>query len=95
LTSSGHSGSAQLYPNFTQAWPYLLFEKTFNVGEPRFVRALDPEKSEKKSFVIGSDGLRLANTLQQKRVAKECSDWIREKVSIKSIKQNFFSLLIV
>jgi SNF2 family DNA or RNA helicase len=71
-------------------WLDKIDHMKFLFGEPRFVRALDPEKSEKKSFVIGSDGLRLANTLQQKRVAKECSDWIREKVSIKSIKQTNF-----
>jgi SNF2 family DNA or RNA helicase len=59
----------------------------FLFGEPRFVRSLDPEKTEKKSFIIDSAGLKLANCLQQKRVAKECADWIRDKVSIKSIKQ--------
>lgn len=33
-------------------------------------------------------GLELANKLQQKRVAKECSDWIEQKVDIKTIKQS-------
>jgi len=62
----------------------------FLFGEPRFVRSLDPDKTEKKSFIIDSDGLKLANTLAQKRVAKECADWIRAKVSIKSVKQTNF-----
>jgi SNF2 family DNA or RNA helicase len=62
----------------------------FLFGEPRFIRSLDPDKTEKKSFLIDSAGLRLANCLQQKRVAKECADWIREKVSIKSVKQTNF-----
>ena len=59
----------------------------FLFGEPRFVRALDPDKTEKKSFILDTTGLRLANRLQQKRVAKECADWIRDKVSIRSIRQ--------
>ncbi len=62
----------------------------FLFGEPRFVRSLDPDKTEKKSFVIERDGLKLAHALQQKRVARECSDWIRQKVDIKSVKQSNF-----
>jgi len=59
----------------------------FLFGEPRFVRSLDPEKTDKKAFKIEDDGLKLANRHQQKRIAKECADWIRQKVQIKSIKQ--------
>jgi SNF2 family DNA or RNA helicase len=59
----------------------------FLFGEPRFIRSLDPERSEKKTFIIDSHGLRLENVLQQKRVARECADWIRAKVSIRSVKQ--------
>lgn len=62
----------------------------FLFGEPRFIRSLDPDKTEKKSFIIDPAGLKLANCLQQKRVAKECADWIRDKVSIKSVKQTNF-----
>ena len=62
----------------------------FLFGEPRFIRSLDPDKTEKKSFVIDATGLRLANCLQQKRIAKECADWIRDKVSIKSVKRTNF-----
>ena len=39
----------------------------FLFGEPRFVKSLDPDKTEKKEFIIDGDGLKLANTLQQKR----------------------------
>jgi SNF2 family DNA or RNA helicase len=59
----------------------------FLFGEPSFINRLDPSKTEKKSFVIDADGLNLANKLQQKRVAKECADWIERKVDIKTIKQ--------
>src|SRR6266567_8761177 len=62
----------------------------FLFGEPTFVKALDPDKTEKKEFIIDSDGLKLANTLQQKRVAKDCAEWIRRKVDIKSVKQTNF-----
>ena len=48
----------------------------FLFGEPSFVNRLDPNKTEKKSFIIDADGLELTNKLQQKRVARECADWI-------------------
>ncbi len=60
----------------------------FLFGEPSFVNRLDPSKTEKKSFIIDADGLELSKKLQQKRVAKECADWIERKVDIKTIKQS-------
>jgi hypothetical protein len=54
----------------------------FLFGEPSFVNRLDPNKTENKSFIIDSGGLEIANKLQQKRVAKECADWIGQKVDI-------------
>ncbi len=59
----------------------------FLFGEPRFINSLDPEKVDKKAFKIEDDGLRLANRLEQKRVAKDCADWIRSKVSIRSVRE--------
>jgi len=59
----------------------------FLFGEPSFVNRLDPSKTEKKAFVIDAAGLELANKLQQKRVAKECAEWIERKVDIKTITQ--------
>src|SRR5882724_833545 len=59
----------------------------FLFGEPRFIASLDPAKTEKKAFIIDGTGLQLANKLQQKRVARECADWIRQKVDIRSIRQ--------
>ena len=49
----------------------------FLFGEPTFVKSLDPDKTEKTEFIIDADGLKLANTLQLKRVAKDCQEWIR------------------
>jgi SNF2 family DNA or RNA helicase len=57
----------------------------FLFGEPSFVSRLDPNKTQKKSFIIDADGLELANKLQQKRVARECAEWIESKVDIKTI----------
>ncbi len=60
----------------------------FLFGEPSFVNRLDPSKTEKKAFIIDADGLELSNKLQQKRVVKECADWIERKVDIKTIRQS-------
>src|SRR5690606_28215460 len=59
----------------------------FLFGEPSFVNRLDPSKTEKKAFIIDAAGLELSNKLQQKRVAKECAEWIERKVGIKTITQ--------
>lgn len=59
----------------------------FLFGEPRFLRSLDPEKTDKKVFKIEDDSLQLVNRLEQKRVAKECAEWITDKVQIRSVKQ--------
>jgi hypothetical protein len=59
----------------------------FLYGEPRFLRSLDPEKTDKKAFKIEDNGLQLVNRLEQKRVARECAEWIEQKVQIRSVKQ--------
>lgn len=67
-------------------------ELDFLFGEPTFIKALDPTKTNKKDFKIEDDKLviPLESRLEQKAVAKECSDWIRDKVNIKSmVKPNF------
>jgi len=60
----------------------------FLFGEPSFVNRLDPSKTQKKTFIIDANGLELVNKLQQKRVAKECYDWIERKVDIKTIRRS-------
>ncbi|WCJ60920.1 hypothetical protein NXS98_07310 [Fontisphaera persica] len=62
----------------------------FLFGEPAFVKSLDPARTESKTFIIAPEGLKLANTLQQKRVAKECANWIRQKVDIKTVYRSGF-----
>lgn len=69
-----------------------IHKMDFLFGEPRFLQALDPRKTDKKEFQIEDDKLviPLANRLQQRAIARECAAWIREKVSIKSmVKPNF------
>lgn len=59
----------------------------FLFGEPRFIRSLDPKRTDKKAFKIEDEGLRLGNRLEQKRIARECAEWIQAKVNIRSIRQ--------
>ncbi|MDM8518560.1 helicase-related protein [Anaerolineales bacterium HSG6] len=59
----------------------------FLFGEPRFIRTLDPTKTDKKAFKIEDEGLSLKNRLQQKRAARDCAEWIRDKVAIKSVRR--------
>lgn len=64
----------------------------FLFGEPRFVSALDPAKTDKKQFMIEDDKLviPMENRLVQRQAAKECYKWIVDKVEIKSmVKPNF------
>lgn len=59
----------------------------FLFGEPRFIRSLDPKRTDKKAFKIEDEGLNLAKRLTQKRVARECAEWIADKVNIRSVRQ--------
>lgn len=62
----------------------------FLFGEPRFIQSLDPDKTDKKAFKIEDEGLTLANRLQQKEIARCCTEWIRNKVEIRSIRRPNF-----
>jgi ERCC4-related helicase len=57
----------------------------FLFGEPRFLKQIDPDKTDKKSFNLEDEGLSLKNRLQQNRVARECAEWIRERAEIRSV----------
>lgn len=60
----------------------------FLFGEPRFLKALDPAKTDKKVFKIEDEGLRLANRLEQRRVARECADWLAARAEVRSVKRS-------
>jgi len=65
----------------------------FLFGEPTFIKTIDPYKTDKKEFKIEDDKLviSLESRLQQKSIAKECGEWIRYKVNIRSmVKPNFW-----
>lgn len=59
----------------------------FMFGEPRFIKSLDPSKNDSKAYTIQDEGLHLQNQLQQRRIAKDCAEWISQKVEIRSVKQ--------
>ena len=62
----------------------------FLFGEPSFVREIDPEKRQRKSFRIEDDILKLTNKLEQKRIARECAEWISAKVDIRTVIREGF-----
>ena len=64
----------------------------FLFGEPTFIKSLDPTKTNKRNYKIEDEELviPIESRLTQKSIAKECSDWIKSKVEIKSmVKPNF------
>ncbi len=60
----------------------------FLFGEPSFIKSIDPMKNELRNFKIENGNIELKNILQQKRIAKDCSNWFKDKAEIKSIKQS-------
>ena len=69
-----------------------IHELKFLFGEPTFIRSLDPNKVNKRDFKIEDDKIviPIESRLTQGAIAKECSDWIKTKVQIKSmVKPNF------
>ncbi|MEO5360362.1 MAG: phospholipase D-like domain-containing protein [Nitrospirota bacterium] len=64
----------------------------FLFGEPTFIKSLDPEKVSTRDFKIEDDKLAIAleSRLSQKKIARECSEWIEVKTEIRSmVKPNF------
>ena len=57
----------------------------FLFGEPRFVRTLDRENKQSRQYRLTEQGLSLANQLGQRRLARDCADWICRKVEIRSV----------
>jgi len=57
----------------------------FLFGEPSFIRSIEKDGKQSRQFQLGDQGLSVANQLSQKKVAKDCADWISRMVEIKSI----------
>jgi len=63
----------------------------FLFGEPAFIKALDIN-TPFRSYSIVDDALAIPaeDVLKQKNIARDCAEWIREKVDVRSIvKPNF------
>lgn len=57
----------------------------FLFGEPSFIRSIEKEGKQSRQFKLGDHGLSVANQLSQKKLAKDCAEWISRMVEIKSI----------
>ena len=63
----------------------------FLYGDPTGVGAMDPKGNEPMSFRLAEDGgMALQQALRQKPLARECADWIREQVEIRTIDRANF-----
>jgi hypothetical protein len=62
----------------------------FLFGEPRFVRSLDRENKQSRQYRLTEQGLSLVNQLAQRRLARDCADWIRRKVEVRSVTRSGF-----
>ena len=71
-----------------KAYLWKIDELRFLFGEPDFIKNLDARNTDPKAFKIEDEGLQLNKPLQQRPIAKECADWIRKKVEIKSTRQS-------
>ena len=60
----------------------------FLFGEPTFVKSINPKNGQLRQYHIENEKIELKNRLKQKKVAKDCSKWIKNKVKIKSVKQS-------
>ena len=64
----------------------------FLFGEPSFLSNINPGLENKRDFVIEEDSLQIPvdSQLTQSSVARQCAEWIKDKVDVRSIqKPNF------
>ena len=55
----------------------------FLFGEPTFVKGLNGDKNPKVYEIEDSKlEIKTENQLQQKKIAKDCAEWIRNKVEV-------------
>lgn len=67
-------------------------ELRFLFGEPTFIKSIDPDKTNFREFKIEDDNLVIAieKIIGQKAIARQCSQWLRDKAQIRSmVKPNF------
>lgn len=56
-------------------------------GEPRFLSIAEAETLAPPAFKLTEDGLTLIDQLRQRLTAKQCADWIRRSVEVRSIRK--------
>ena len=67
-------------------------ELRFLFGDPTFIKSIDPDKTNFREFKIEDDNLVIATEkiIGQKAIARQCSQWLRDKAQIRSmVKPNF------
>lgn len=57
----------------------------FLFGDPDFLKSLDPGRPG-AAFSLVDGGLKLSEQIQQNGLARECAEWIEEKVDIRSVR---------
>ncbi len=62
----------------------------FLFGEPKFLSNINQDLNTSREFMLTEQGLELGNQLFQRKLAKDCADWIEQKVQIRSVKQTAF-----
>lgn len=62
----------------------------FLFGEPKFINASGRDEKTSKEFGLTEQGLEIKNQLSQRKFAKDCAEWIKQKVDIRSVKQTRF-----
>jgi superfamily II DNA or RNA helicase len=56
-------------------------------GEPRFLSIAEAESLVPPAFRLTEDGLTLVDQLRQRLTAKQCAEWIRRSVEVRSIRK--------
>jgi len=59
----------------------------FLFGDPQFINRLDKDSKESRAFSLTENSLKLSNQLSQGRLARECAEWIQEKVEVRTVNQ--------
>ncbi len=63
----------------------------FLFGEPTFLQGLDPKQYHQKNFeIVENNDIKLQKKIEQKAISKQCAEWIRTKVEIKSMRKPNF-----
>jgi hypothetical protein len=57
----------------------------FLFGEPSFIRNIEEEGKQSRQFSLSDEGLAVANQLCQRKLARDCADWITRKVDVRSV----------